>query len=144
MAPEWSSVRLTDEDRWAIGETLALHGHLFDNGELDRLDEIFTPDVSYDVTDVGMNTLHGISEVLRAALDLGDGNPLAHHVTNITITEVAADHVMTRCKAIVVLADGRSGSATYVDTLRRDDGRWKISHRIVQARRIPLNGAHIT
>jgi 3-phenylpropionate/cinnamic acid dioxygenase small subunit len=144
MSLERSNVRLADEDRWAIAETLALHGHLFDNGELDRLEELFTPDVIYDVTDVGMRALHGISEILRATLELGDGNPLAHHVTNITITEVTADHVSTRCKAIVVLADGRSGSATYVDSLRRDDGRWKISHRMVQARRIPLNGAHIT
>jgi hypothetical protein len=135
-------VELTAEDRWAIGETIALHGHLFDNGELDRLDELFTPDVVYDVTDVGMGSLHGIAEILRATLELGDGNPLAHHVTNITITDVEDDCVRTRCKGIAVIQGGRCGSATYVDTLRRDDGRWRISHRTVLARRTALNGAH--
>jgi hypothetical protein len=137
-------VELTAEDRWAIGETIALHGHLFDNGQLDRLDELFTADVVYDVTDVGMGQFRGIGEILRAALELGAGNPLAHHVTNTTITGVEADCVRTRCKAIVVKADGRCGTATYLDTLRRDDGRWRISHRTVLAQRTPLNGAHLT
>jgi hypothetical protein len=133
---------LTVADRWAISETIALHGHLFDNGELDRLDELFTPDVIYDLTDTGMTHLHGISAILDAALELGDGNPLAHHITNVTITEVRPHEVNTRCKAIVVMADGRCGTATYIDTLRKNDGRWRISRRIVQSHRIPLNGAH--
>jgi hypothetical protein len=135
-------VQLTAEDRLAIGETIALHGHLFDNGELARLDELFTADVVYDLADVGMGQLRGIAEIRRAAVELGDGNPLAHHVTNITITDIDADCVRTRCKAIVVLSDGRTGSATYIDTLRREHGRWLICHRIVLARRTPLNGAH--
>lgn len=135
-------MELTDHDRWSISETIALHGHLFDNGELDRLDELFTSDVVYDLTEVGMDPLRGISEILRAALELGDNNPLAHHVTNITITDVNSTDVRTRCKAIVVMGDGRCGTATYLDTLRRHDGRWRISHRIVKPQRTPLNGAH--
>ena len=135
-------MELTADDRVAITETIALHGHLFDNGELDRLDELFTPDVVYDVSEVGLGALHGIPEILRATLELGDGNPLAHHVTNTTITDVGADYVHTRCKAIVVLADGRCGTATYLDTLRRDSDRWRISHRTVKPHRTPLNGAH--
>jgi hypothetical protein len=89
-----------------------------------------------------MSSLRGIAEILRATLDLGEGNPLAHHVTNITITDVEDDCVRTRSKAIVVIPGGRCGSATYVDTLRPDGGRWLISHRTVLARRTPLNGAH--
>jgi SnoaL-like domain len=136
-------VELTAADRFAIAETISLHGHLFDNGELDRLDELFTADIVYDVTEVGMGALHGIPEILRAAVDLGDGNPLAHHVTNTTITEVGDDYVKTRCKAIVVLSGGRCGTATYIDTLRRDHGRWRICHRIVKPHRTPLGGAHL-
>jgi 3-phenylpropionate/cinnamic acid dioxygenase small subunit len=143
MSPERvSGMELTADDRWAIDETIAMHGHLFDNAEFDRLHEIFTADVVYDVSDVGMGPLHGIAEILRAALELGAGNPVAHHVTNITVTAVENGCVQTRCKAIVV-KDGRCGSATYLDTLRLDtDNRWKISHRIVLARRTPLNGAY--
>jgi hypothetical protein len=119
-----------------------MHGHLFDNGELTRLDELFTADVVYDLADVGMAPLHGIDAIRAAALELGDGNPLAHHVTNLTVTDVGHDRVRTRCKAFVVRADGTCGSATYIDTLRRTDAGWRISHRIVLGRRVPLNGAH--
>jgi hypothetical protein len=40
---------LHTKDRQAINETLSLHGHLFDEGHLDRLGEIFTPDAVYDM-----------------------------------------------------------------------------------------------
>ncbi|MEE4494819.1 nuclear transport factor 2 family protein [Streptomyces sp. BE230] len=32
-------------DRLAVMELIALHGHLVDDGELDRLDELFTEDI---------------------------------------------------------------------------------------------------
>jgi hypothetical protein len=122
---------LTAADRWAIGETISLHGHLFDEGHLDRLGDLFTADVVYDLTDVGMQPLHGIEEIRRATLELGADNPVAHHVTNIIITSEEHDCVRTRSKGIAVMANGRFGSATYVDTLRRENRRWRISHRIV-------------
>lgn len=133
---------LTAEDRWAIGEALSLHGHLFDEGQLDRLDELFTPDVVYDLTNVGMGELCGIEEIRDAALELGAGNPVAHHVTNVVIEGGGEDCATVRSKGIAVLANGKCGSATYVDTLQRQDGRWRIRHRIILPRRTPLNGAH--
>lgn len=69
-------------DRW----TISLHGHLFDEGHLDRLDELFTPDVVYDLSDVGIEPLHGIAEIRRAALELGPANPLAHHAPTSSST----------------------------------------------------------
>lgn len=135
-------MELAVEDRLAIEETISLHGHLFDLEEVDRLDELFTDDVVYDLTDVGMEPLHGIEAVLAAALELGDGNPIAHHVTNVVVTDVHDGLVHTRCKAIVVKADGGCGSATYVDTLRHERAGWRISHRVVLGRRTPLSGAH--
>jgi L-ascorbate metabolism protein UlaG (beta-lactamase superfamily) len=41
---------LTTEDHRAIDRTPALAGHIFDRGELDRLEEIFTPEAVYEVT----------------------------------------------------------------------------------------------
>jgi ketosteroid isomerase-like protein len=136
---------LSAEDRWAIGETVSLHGHLFDRGQLDRLEELFTPDVVYDVTHVGkgMGTFVGIEEMRRGALELGAGNPIAHHVTNIVITSGEGDQVTAQSKGLVITDGGRCGSATYIDTLRRADGGWRISHRVVLPQRTPLNGAHL-
>ena len=142
--PPWKQDQtFTAENRCAIGETISLHGHLFDEGHLDRLEELFTADVVYDLTDVGIKPLHGIEEIRRATLELGADNPVAHHVTNIIITSEEHDCVRTRSKGIAVMANGRCGSATYVDTLRRENGRWRISHRIVLARRVPLNAEQI-
>src|SRR5690349_1504811 len=104
---------LTLEDRLAIGELIALHGHLVDDGELDRLDELFTPDVVYDVTDFGQDPLVGLAAVREAALALGDGNPVAHHVTNVVVHETADGQVRARSKGLGIRADGTCGSVTY-------------------------------
>jgi hypothetical protein len=39
---------LTDADRAAIHELIALHGHLVDDRRVDDLDQLFTEDAVYD------------------------------------------------------------------------------------------------
>ena len=129
------------EDRQAIGETLALHGHLFDGGHLDRLGEIFTPDVVYDMSAVGVGTFEGIEAIRSAALQLGAGNPVAHHVTNVVITSEEGDRATARSKGLVIMADGTLASVTHLDSLRRHDGGWRISRRVISPLRAPLGGA---
>jgi hypothetical protein len=136
---------LTADDRWAIGETISLHGHLFDEGQLDRLDTLFTADVVYDVSDLGYGVLVGIDAVRDAALALGARNPLAHVVTNIVISDTGDDEtVAVRSKAIAIKTDQTCGAATYVDTVRRQPDGWRISHRKILARREPLGGLGAT
>ncbi|MFE7792521.1 nuclear transport factor 2 family protein [Streptomyces sp. NPDC057460] len=131
---------LAAEDRAAIGELLSMHGHLFDRGELDRLDELFTADVVYDVTDFGQDPLKGVEAIRAGALALGESNPVGHHVTNIVLTELADGQVHAQSKGIGINADGTSGSVTYEDTLVHGDQGWRISYRKVLARRAPLGG----
>ncbi|MGH3282736.1 MAG: nuclear transport factor 2 family protein [Trebonia sp.] len=130
------------EDRQAIGETLSLHGHLFDGGHLDRLGEIFAPDVIYDMSAVGVGTFEGIEAIRSAALQLGARNPVAHHVTNVVITG-DGDSVTALSKGLVLLADGTFASVTHLDILRRHDGGWRISRRVISPQRIPLGGARL-
>jgi hypothetical protein len=54
-------------DRWAIAEIVSLHGHIFDAGQLDRLEEIFTPEIVYDMSAVGIGVFEGIEVVRNAA-----------------------------------------------------------------------------
>ena len=133
---------LNAEDRQAIGETLSLHGHIFDGGHLDRLGEIFTPDVVYDMSAVGVGTFEGIEAIRSAALQLGAGNPIAHHVTNVVITG-DGDAVTALSKGLMLLADGTVASVTHLDTLRRHDGGWRISRRVISPQRTPLGGARL-
>lgn len=119
-----------------------MHGHIFDGGHLDRLDEIFTPEVTYDLSAVGVGTFEGIEAIRSAALNLGAGNPMAHHVTNVVITSEEDDVVTAQSKGLMIMANGTLGSVTHLDTLRLHNGGWRISHRVISPQRTPLNGAH--
>ncbi|TDC20253.1 nuclear transport factor 2 family protein [Streptomyces sp. 8K308] len=130
---------LTAEDRAAVTDLVLLHGHLVDAGELDRLDELFTEDVTYDVTDLGGGPLQGLAAIREAALAMGELNPVAHHVTNVVLTELSADRVLARSKGLGVRLDGTVGSVTYEDTVTRTAAGWRITHRVVRARRTPLS-----
>ena len=135
---------LSTEDRQAIGRTLALTGHIFDRGELSRLEEIFTPEVVYDLSDVGAGTFEGVEAIRNGALKLGAGNPIAHHVTNIVITGQEEDLVTAQSKGLIIMADGSVASVTHLDTLRSEDSTWRISRRVILAQRTPLGGLHLT
>ncbi|WP_242889412.1 nuclear transport factor 2 family protein [Actinomadura litoris] len=128
----------TADDRTAITELISMHGHLCDSGELDRLDEVFTPDVVYDITEVGQEPLLGVAACAAAGRALGELNPVGHHVTNIVLSEIADDQVQARSKGIGVNADGTAGSVTYEDTVLRTPQGWRISHRKIHAHRKPL------
>ena len=127
------------EDRSAITELIALHGHLVDDGRLEELNLVFAEDVTHDLTAFGLGVHHGLSGVRHSALALGDANPVGHHVTNIVIVEVKDDDtVVTRSKGIGIRADGTAGSAVYEDTVTKRDGTWCITYRKITVRRKPL------
>ena len=126
------------EDRVAIQELIAVHGHLFDRGHLDRLDALFTHDVIYDVEDLGGGQLHGIAEIREAATQLGDHNPLGHHTTNIVVEELVDDVAHVRSKGLGVNVDGSSSTVVYEDVVRRTAEGWRLAARRVLLRRRPL------
>jgi hypothetical protein len=105
-----------------------------------QLDEVFTADVEYDLTDFGQQTLRGVQECAAAAYALGERNPVGHHVTNVVLTEAADGCVQDRSMGIGVSADGTCGSVTYEDTIVRSEQGWRISRPKVLARRAPLGG----
>ena len=43
----------------------------------------------------------------------------------------------------VLRADGTLASVTHLDTLRRHDGGWRISRRVISPQLTPLGGAHL-
>jgi len=129
---------LTLEDRWAIAELVHRHGHLTDAGELDAWEELFTADVVYDVSDLGFGAIEGLRAARTAAEALGAGNPVAHHVTNVVVTDGADGGARVLSKGLGVRTDGTVGSVTYEDVVVRTEAGWRISRRTVRARREPL------
>jgi hypothetical protein len=129
---------LAAEDRFDIEDLINLHGHLVDRGEFDGLPALFAEDVTYDVSALGGGALVGLAAFREAALALGEGNPVAHHVTNIVLNEALDGTVRALSKGLGVRADGSVASVTYEDTVKRDTAGWRITHRVIHPRRAPL------
>jgi ketosteroid isomerase-like protein len=129
---------LSEQDRIDISDLINLHGHLTDAGELDQAGELFTPDVTYDLDDFGLGSLHGTVAMREAALALGDANPVGHHVTNIVITAIDDRSARVQSKGIGIKADGTAGSVAYDDIVTRQSDGWKIGYRKVTAKRAAL------
>jgi ketosteroid isomerase-like protein len=130
---------LTEQDRIGIGDLINLHGHLTDAGELDQAGDLFTEDVTYDLSDFGLGSLHGTAAIREAAVAMGQANPVGHHVTNIVITRIDDLSARVQSKGIGIKA-GTAGSVTYDDIVTRQPGGWKISYRKVTVRRAALGG----
>jgi hypothetical protein len=128
----------TSDDRIRIHELINLHGHLMDEGQFDRLDELLTHDVVYDVSALAGGRLAGIGAIARAARSLGDANPLGHHVTNVVVLGIDGDRAWVRSKGLAVMSNGTAGSVVYDDELRRTDRGWRIAVRRVLPRSAPL------
>jgi hypothetical protein len=126
------------DDRVAITDLISLHGHLVDAGESPAPPELFTEDVTYDVSDLGGGVIEGLAALQEAALALGDRNPVGHHVTNTVLTQLSPTEVRALSKGIGIMADGTCGSVTYEDTVNRTPVGWRITHRKILARRAPL------
>jgi hypothetical protein len=125
-------------DRLQIHELINLAGHLMDEGAFQRLDEIFTDDVLYDVSALGGGELVGPEAIADAGKVLGDRNPIAHHVTNVVVERIGNDVAHAISKGPGVMADGSVGSVVYEDDVRRTPAGWRIVRRRVLPRRKPL------
>lgn len=126
-------------DQLAIAQVIGLHGHLIDAGAFDRFGEVFTEDVTYDLTAFDAGIVRGHVALAALALALGDSNPVGHHVTNLVFTGAEGDVVTAMSKGLVVYADGTCSGVVYHDTLARTAAGWRIAHRRVTPRRRPLH-----
>lgn len=123
---------LTAEQTLEIHRVISLLGHITDDHELDRADEVFTADVVYNLGDLGYGTLYGLDELRAKALEIGVQNPIGHHVTNIVLTEESDGRVRAQSKAMGIQRDGTTGSVVYEDLLRLTPGGWRIVHRAIR------------
>ena len=64
-------------------------------------------------------------------------------MTNVVISGGGDGTVTALSKGLVLRADGTLASVTHLDTLRRHDGGWRISRRVVTPQLTPLGGAYL-
>ncbi|WP_067857204.1 nuclear transport factor 2 family protein [Nocardia shimofusensis] len=126
-------------DQLAIQQVIGLHGHLSDAGAFDRFGEVFTDDVIYDLTAFDAGIVRGHVALAALARELGDSNPVGHHVTNVVLTGAEGDVVTAMSKGLVVYAEGTCASVVYHDILERTAAGWRIARRRVTPRLRPLH-----
>ena len=123
-------------DRIAIHELLGLYGHLIDERCWSRLEEVFTDDVVYDATDFGMPVTTSLDDLRDHWAGDESIHPLAHHATNVVVTEDPDGTVRVLSTGIGVGPKGRVGSVTYRDVVVRTPSGWRLAERTPVLRRV--------
>ena len=128
-------------DLIAIHQLIGLYGIVIDERDWVRVPELFTDDVVYDMSELGLGVLHG-AEAVRAFWIANEHlHPVAHHATNIVATPGPdADTADVISKGLGVGRKGRVGSVTYRDTVRRTPQGWRIAARHARLRIPPSQG----
>ncbi|EKF21757.1 snoaL-like domain protein [Mycolicibacterium hassiacum DSM 44199] len=127
---------LSADDKLAIHALISLYGHIIDDREFSRVHELFTEDAVYDVSDFNAGVYTGRRAIAQMWRDAEGRHPLAHHATNVVVSEDDDGTVRVLSKGIGVLDDGRVGSAVHRDVVVRTPAGWRIAHRVA-IRRAP-------
>jgi hypothetical protein len=122
-------------DILAIHQLLALYGHIIDEREWQRVAELFTATAVYDMTAFGLVAVRGAAAIREMWSRPDAMHPLAHHATNIVISEDPDGTVRVVSKGIGVGANGRVGSVVYRDVVERTPQGWRFASRQGQLRR---------
>lgn len=120
---------LTAQDRTAIHELIALHGHLADERRSDELDRLLTTDAVYDLQSFGRGRVVGLADIQELHRQRPGNQPLGHHVTNVLVDQRSDGTVGVRSKGLSVMANGAAGTCTYDDVVVRTASGWRIAHR---------------
>jgi alkanesulfonate monooxygenase SsuD/methylene tetrahydromethanopterin reductase-like flavin-dependent oxidoreductase (luciferase family) len=125
---------LDTADRIALHELVARYGHLLDQRRWEDLDQVFTHDVRFEGF---YDTTSTIAEkvALWTSEEGMKRHPLAHHATNVVITQEADGTVSIISKGIGVRASGEPESVTYRDVAVRTPAGWRITARQAISRR---------
>jgi SnoaL-like protein len=122
-------------DILAIHQLLALYGHIIEEREWQRVGELFTATTVYDMSDFGLGVLHGATAIHELWSRPDAMHPLAHHATDIVVSEDADGTVRVLSKALGVGPSGRIGSVVYRDVVVRTSDGWRFARRQARVRR---------
>lgn len=119
-------------DVLAIERILALYGHLVDDEQWQRLDEVFAADATFDVTAVGAERYVGLDAI--RAFFASVAHPPAHHTSNIVIDGMGGREARVVSKFFGPLPGGGIFSGEYRDLFVRGACGWRMRERVVVPR----------
>lgn len=121
---------LTPEDHIEIHQVLADYGHVVDDHDWDRADQVFTDDVVFD-QGPGGTVLNGISEITAT---FKGRNMYAHVTTNTTLREESDGTVSAHSKFIGFPNEDPPVTGDYYDQMVRTPAGWRLQHRRAEVR----------
>jgi 3-phenylpropionate/cinnamic acid dioxygenase small subunit len=122
-------------DRLALHELPGRYGDAIDDRAWDRLDQIFTEDAVFDLTDLGEPRLEGLAEIKRYMAEDAK-HPRTHLMTNIYVDE-SADGVRLFFRIVALLPERVVGTASYYDEVVKTAAGWRVRSRVITLRRRP-------
>lgn len=122
-------------DRLELHELPGRYGDAIDDRDWKGLDRIFTPDATFDLTDLGIPLLDGLARI-RTFMDMEAAHPLTHLMTNIYVDELPG-MVRMSFRIVALLGKGKVGSASYYDRVVKTPNGWRVADRVVTKRRRP-------
>jgi hypothetical protein len=126
---------LEPHDILAIHELLARYGHIIDEREWQRVGELFTERTRYDMREFNLGEVHGAAAIGALWSDPQAAHPLAHHATNILVSEDADGTVRVLSKGLGIGVNGRVGSVVYRDVVEKTAAGWRFLSRSAHLRR---------
>ena len=102
--------------------------------------ELFTDDAVYDTSDFNAGVHIGWRAIAQLWRDAEGQHPLAHHATNVLVSQDDDGTVRVLSKGIGIRDDLSTGSAIYKDMVVKTPAGWRMSHRVAIRRspnRIP-------
>ena len=115
---------LSADDTIALHQLVHQYAHIVDDGDYDRLREIFTDDVEFDTSAFGNPPLRGIDPVIASYV--GARHPVAHHVTTPVVTTDPDGTVRVRSKVLSLLGGGLCGERDL--RRRRGEDARRLAH----------------
>ena len=122
-------------DRVELHELPGRYGDAIDDRDWARLDEIFTDDAIFDLTDLGEPCLNGLAEIKRY-MDEDAKHPRAHLMTNIYVDETP-EGVRLYFRIVALLPERVVGTASYYDDVVKTPAGWRVQNRVIKLRRRP-------
>ncbi|MFC9324583.1 nuclear transport factor 2 family protein [Kitasatospora sp. NPDC057015] len=128
---------LTFHQEVQIRSLFALFAHVFDNGEVDALGQVFTEDGVIELARTG-SVFRGLDAIRAFNRNLGANSP-DHHTLDTVLSVDQDGTVRARSRYLAVLPDGSVHNGDYFDVLALTAQGWRIAHRR-SVPRYPLPG----
>ena len=105
---------------------LAEYGHVDHDHDWDRADRVFAEDFVFERSNLGLDDLHGIADIVAT---FKGRNFFAHRTTNVVVTQDGDGTVRARSKLLCFPNEGPPATCDYYDVMVSTPAGWRLGRR---------------